>query len=92
MPVYGSDTIGASKVFSSIHNLFRGLSGSIGATYNINDKVALKLNFARGYRSPNISELSANGVHPGTNIYQIGNPDFKPEFSWQADLGISYTT
>ena len=92
MPIYGVDTTGAHQVFSSAHHFFQGLSGSVGATYNINDKVAIKLNFARGYRSPNISELSANGVHPGTNIYQIGNPDFKPEFSWQADFGISYNT
>jgi iron complex outermembrane receptor protein len=27
-------------------------------------------------------------VHPGTNIYQLGNPNFTPEFSWQADLGL----
>jgi iron complex outermembrane receptor protein len=92
MPVDGADTAGGSKIFSSYHHIFQGLTGSIGATYNINSKVALKFNFARGFRAPNIAELSANGVHPGTNIYQLGNTDFKPEFSWQPDFGISYTT
>ena len=92
MPVYGSDTVGASKVFSNYHSTFQGLSGSIGATYNVNEKLALKLNFARGYRAPNIAEISANGVHPGTNIYQIGNPNFKSEFSLQPDFGISYSS
>jgi len=29
------------------------------------------------------SEISANGVHPGTLIYQIGNTGFKPEFSYK---------
>ena len=47
---------------------------------------------ARGYRSPNISEISANGVHPGTNIYQLGNPNFKPEFSLQEDIGLTYNS
>lgn len=92
MPVTGADTVGASKVFSDYHSTFQGLSGSIGATYNVNEKLSLKLNFARGYRAPNISEISANGVHPGTNIYQIGNPDFKPEFSLQPDFGIAYSS
>ncbi len=91
MPV-AANTSGATKVFSNYSTTFQGLSGSIGATYNVNEKLALKLNFARGYRSPNISEISANGVHPGTNIYQIGNPDFKPEFSLQPDLGLSYSS
>lgn len=92
MPVSGADTAGATKVFSDYHTTFQGVTGSIGATYNVNKQLALKLNFARGYRAPNISEISANGVHPGTNIYQMGNADFKPEFSLQPDLGISYTS
>ncbi|MBA5790611.1 TonB-dependent receptor, partial [Escherichia coli] len=40
----------------------------------------------------NISEISANGVHPGTGFYQVGNAQFKPEFSSQADVGLSYTS
>jgi len=52
----------------------------------------LKANISRGFRAPNISEISANGVHPGTNIYQIGNADFKPEFSVQEDVGLVYST
>jgi len=82
----------SNKVFSKYKKTFSGFSGSIGLTYNISNKFLVKGNIARGYRAPNISELSANGVHPGTNIYQIGNPDFKPEFSLQEDIGLSYTT
>ncbi|MFK5126627.1 TonB-dependent receptor, partial [Klebsiella pneumoniae] len=47
---------------------------------------------ARGYRAPNIAELSANGVHPGTNIYQIGSDQLKPEFSLQQDIGFVYSS
>lgn len=91
-PVYGSDTVNADKLFHNYKHSFSGLSGSVGATYNVTDKFALKANISRGYRSPNISEISANGVHPGTNIYQMGNDQFKPEFSLQEDLGVSYTS
>jgi iron complex outermembrane receptor protein len=52
----------------------------------------MKFNVGRGYRAPNITEISANGVHPGTNLYQIGNSDFKPEFNLQEDVGVIYNT
>ena len=83
---------GATQIFGTKHSLFHGFSGSIGATYNINEKWAVKLNFARGFRAPNISEISANGVHPGTNIYQIGNSNFQPEYSLQPDFGVSFSS
>jgi iron complex outermembrane recepter protein len=92
MPVYGTDTLGAAKPFSAYSKIFSGASGSLGATYNFSDRFSVKLNVSRGYRAPNIAEISANGVHPGTNIYQIGNPDFKPEFSLQEDIGFVFTS
>ena len=92
MPVSGADTTGASKIFSNYHSLFQGISGSVGATYNVTNQLCIKLDVARGFRAPNIAEISANGVHPGTNIYQIGNPDFKPEFNVQPDLGIAFNS
>ena len=82
---------GEGQVFPNYSHTFSGISGSMGATYNFSEKFAVKANISRGYRSPNIAEISANGVHPGTNIYQIGNPNFKPEFSLQEDIGFAYT-
>jgi len=86
------DTARATKQFSAFKHTFSGLSGSAGMTYSITKSLSLKANIARGFRAPNIAEISANGVHPGTNIYQIGNPDFKPEFSLQGDLGFFFTS
>ena len=91
MPVYGADTAGGTKVFSNYTKRFSGFSGSLGATYNFSSRFSVKANIGRGYRAPNIAEVSANGVHPGTNVYQMGNPDFKPEFSWQEDIGFLYS-
>jgi iron complex outermembrane receptor protein len=31
-------------------------------------------------------------VHPGTNIYQIGNDSFKPEFNLQEDIGFVFSS
>jgi len=90
MQVNTSSTLPHSQPFYTFTHTFSGLSGSFGATYRFSDKLILKANIARGFRAPNISEISANGVHPGTNIYQIGNNAFKPEFSLQEDIGIFY--
>ena len=83
---------GADQPFYNFKHTFKGMSGSIGAAYKLSDGFLVKGNVARGFRAPNIAEISANGVHPGTLIYQIGNIDFKPEFSFQEDLGISFTS
>lgn len=86
------DTAGAAHPFTAYKHSFSGASGSIGLSYRINDQVSVKANIGKGYRAPNISEISSNGVHPGTNIYQVGNPDFKPEFNIQEDIGIHFNS
>jgi iron complex outermembrane receptor protein len=81
----------STLVFSKVNKTFSGISGSVGATYNLSDQISVKANVSRGFRAPNISEISANGVHPGTGIYQIGNLD-KSEFSMQEDMGIFFNS
>ncbi|MBP5776579.1 MAG: TonB-dependent receptor [Prevotella sp.] len=71
---------------------FGSLTGSFGAVWNINEHTNLRLNLARGFRAPNMSELGSDGVHEGTLRYEIGNPDLKAEYSWQADLGLDFTS
>ena len=88
----GTDIANADKHFLVYDHTFSGLTYSLGLTYQISKSIAIKGNMAKGFRAPNISEISANGVHPGTNIYQLGNPDFKPEFSLQEDLGVEFTS
>ena len=74
--------------FNAFHLNFQGISGSAGATYAITDQLSLKGNIARGYRTPNITEIASNGLDPGAHIYYVGNLDFKPEFSLEEDLGL----
>jgi iron complex outermembrane receptor protein len=86
-----SDPI-AYKQFNEFRNSYKGFSGSLGATYELNDNWNTKLNVSRGFRAPNISELSSNGVHEGTIRYEIGNPNLKPETSLQLDYELGYNT
>ena len=71
---------------------FSGLTGSIGGVWNVTEHLNLRLNLARGFRAPNMSELGSDGVHEGTLRYEIGNAELKPEYSWQADLGLDFTS
>ncbi len=91
-PVYGADTVGADNPFYDYKHTFSGASGSLGLSYRFSNKFTGKLNIGRGYRAPNISEISANGIHPGTNSFQKGNLNFKPEFNWQEDIGVNYNS
>ena len=78
--------------FTAFDKTFTGVSGSVGATYQISDAVFTKVNLSRGFRAPNISELGANGVHDGTVRYEIGNPNLKPETSFQWDYALGLNT
>ena len=69
-----------------------GVTGSIGAVWNVCQHTNLRLNLARGFRAPNMSELGSDGVHEGTLRYEIGNPELKSEYSWQADLGLDLSS
>lgn len=78
--------------FMDFSRHFNGVTGSIGAVFNVNDNLNVKLNVARGFRTPNMSELASNGVHEGSIRYELGNQQLKAEYSLQADLGVDFTS
>ena len=84
-----SDSSGGIRQFAAFQLHFQGISGSLGMTYRLNDNLNLKANIARGYRSPNITEIASNGLDPGAHIVYEGNLNFVPEFSLQEDVGIN---
>ena len=84
-----ADSSGGIRQYSTFNLKFQGVSGSIGTTWQINNNLSIKANFARGYRSPNITEIASNGLDPGAHIVYEGNLNFVPEFSLQEDLGLS---
>lgn len=80
------------NTFVDFNRRFRGLTGSAGIVYSPIPSLNLRANLARGFRAPNLSELSSNGIHEGTVRYEIGNRDLKPEFSLQGDFGGDFST
>lgn len=79
-----------TKQFDPHAQDFSGVSGSLGAAWNLNDRLTLKVNMGRGYRAPSAAETTAQGVHPGAGLMQLGDADLKPEFNLQEDLGLFY--
>jgi iron complex outermembrane recepter protein len=83
---------GSIQRFSGFKNTFTGVSGSVGATWQISKILFTKFNISRGFRAPNIGELASNGVHDGTVRYEIGDPELKPENSLQFDYALGLNT
>lgn len=71
---------------------FDGVTGSVGAVWNACQSLNVRMNVARGFRAPNMSELGSDGVHEGTVRYELGSASLKPEYSWQADLGVDFSS
>lgn len=68
---------------------FNGFTGSLGATFTLNNVSNLKVNVSTGFRAPDLAELFSNGPHPGTNRYEVGNENFEREQSLQTDLSYA---
>lgn len=79
-------------LFTALKKNFLGVTGSIGLVYNVSENMNLRVNAARGYRAPVVSELCSNGVHEGSVQYELGNNELKSEYNHQVDIGMDYTT
>ena len=82
----------ATQRFFAFSKDFNGVSGSLGASLQLNDNWITKLNLSQGFRAPSIGELASNGVHDGTVRYEIGNSGLKSEHSLQLDYELGYNT
>ncbi|MGP8216553.1 MAG: TonB-dependent receptor [Bacteroidia bacterium] len=74
--------------FTPFTTTFSGMSWSIGGTYDFTNSVYMKANVAQGWRAPNVNECGANGVHDGTVVYEIGDPNIQPETNLEEDIAF----
>lgn len=82
--------LGEEGYFQELQKSFNSFNASLGYKMEISKPTTLRVNFASGFRAPNLSELLSNGVHEGTNRYEIGNSDLGTEQNFQADLNLDY--
>ena len=60
---------------------FDAVSGTLGASYGVTDRIRVGLNASYTERAPSAEELFANGGHVGTQAYELGDPNFRLERS-----------
>ncbi len=83
---------GEEGSFEAIDKSYDSFNASLGYKTNLTDDLTLRLNVASGFRAPNLAELTSNGVHEGTNRYEVGNSDLETEQNVQTDLNLEYKT
>lgn len=77
-------------VTSGLQKDFNSFNGAAGIKINLAKNITSRLNFASGFRAPNLAELTSDGSHEGTNRYEIGNENLKQEQNYQVDLTLEY--
>lgn len=65
-------------------------AAAVGISWEVNNKLQIKLNAAKSYRLPVVPELTANGMHHATFRFEKGNPNLDPEQGYQLDADLKY--
>ena len=81
---------GEEKYFAPIERDFTSYNGAFGVKFDILNSLIARVNIATGFRAPNLSELTSNGIHEGTNRFEIGNSNLDNEQNFQLDLSLEY--
>ncbi len=76
--------------FEAISRSFSNFSVSAGYKTILGKALTTRINVASGFKAPTLAELTSNGVHHGTNRFEIGNADLNSERNIQADISLEY--
>ncbi|MGE0421549.1 MAG: TonB-dependent receptor [Reyranellaceae bacterium] len=71
---------------------FNGFSASISGTWDFLPGYAATVAFSRSQRAPTAEELYANGAHPATGQFEVGDVNLASETSYNLELGIRKKT
>jgi len=63
------------------------LSGSLGLVYSPSDRWSLNAILSSGFRNPNVDDYGK--VRAKENYVTVPNPDLSPEYTYNAEIGIS---
>lgn len=83
---------GEEGSFDAINKSYDSFNAALGYKTKWQENLTFRLNLASGFRAPNLAELTSNGVHEGTNRYEIGNASLKTEQNIQTDVNLEYNT
>ena len=79
-------------IFDALDKDYNSFTASIGYKFVPFKDITVRINAASGFRAPNLAELTSNGVHHGTNRFELGNANLSTEKNLQTDLALEYQT
>ncbi len=92
--IMGEETgiAGEEGYIAQLDSNFNSFNAALGYRIDFLKKFIGRINLASGFRAPNLAELTSNGVHEGTNRFEIGNPNLKNENNLQTDISLEYNS
>jgi hemoglobin/transferrin/lactoferrin receptor protein len=73
---------------TEVKNTYSALTGSLGAIWKPDTHWLFRLNAGSAFRAPNIDDVGkVFDSEPGSVV--VPNPDLRPEYAWNAELGIA---
>lgn len=85
-----SDPRPDSLTDTTVDRDYSSFSGSAGGTWRITPELLIRGNLAMAYRTPNLAELTSDGLHE--TRYEIGNPGLVSQKAYESDLGLHFHT
>lgn len=67
------------------------ITGNLGLIFMPTQRWRFSINGSSGFRSPNIDDIGKVFESVSGEIVVVPNPNLQPEYTYNADLGISYT-
>ncbi|TYB76203.1 TonB-dependent receptor [Bizionia myxarmorum] len=78
------------QIDNNLNKSFNSFNGAFGLKTDLAQNITARLNLASGFRAPNLAELTSDGVHHGTNRYEVGNINLNNEQNFQTDLALEF--
>jgi hemoglobin/transferrin/lactoferrin receptor protein len=76
--------------YTNIEQQHSAITGNLGLVYNADSGTRLSTVFSSGFRSPNIDDLARIfESNSASRQIVVPNPDIKPEYTYNIDLGVS---
>jgi len=92
--IQGEETgiVGEEGYIAQLDRNFNSFNAALGYRIDFLKYFIGRINLASGFRAPNLAELTSNGIHEGTNRFEIGNPNLKNENNLQTDIALEYNS
>ena len=92
--IYSPVASGSSYNFSAAKGVYQAFLPSLSAVYHVADDFLVRGSISRTMTRPNVSQMisTVNFSDPEASSASLGNPNLKPYYSNNIDLGFEYYT